>query len=81
MSSVQATQSDKGFIVIPDRRSAIEFACSLMDTGDLLLVAGKGHENYQILGTEKIHFDDREELDRILNLRADNVETGSDGHV
>ena len=81
LSSVQATQSDKGFIVIPDRRSAIEFACSLMDTGDLLLVAGKGHENYQILGTEKIHFDDREELDRILNHRADNVETGSDGHV
>ncbi len=56
-----------GFIVIPDRRAAIEFVGSLVEEGDLLLVAGKGHENYQILGTEKIHFDDREELDRVLN--------------
>jgi len=32
-----------------------------------LLLAGKGHEDYQILGTEKIHFDDREELAKALN--------------
>jgi UDP-N-acetylmuramoyl-L-alanyl-D-glutamate--2,6-diaminopimelate ligase len=34
----------------------------LAKEGDILLVAGKGHEDYQIIGTEKIHFDDREEL-------------------
>ncbi len=56
----------KGYVVIPDRREAIEFAVSLLQPGDLLLVAGKGHEDYQILGTGRIHFDDREELRRAL---------------
>ena len=62
-----AVNSDsKGFIVIPERRTAINCAASLAGKGDLLLVAGKGHEDYQILGTTKIHFDDREELYRAL---------------
>jgi len=65
--NMEQALSVDGFIVIPDRREAIEFAGSLAAEGDLLLVAGKGHEDYQILGTEKIHFDDREELDRVLN--------------
>jgi UDP-N-acetylmuramoyl-L-alanyl-D-glutamate--2,6-diaminopimelate ligase len=51
-----------GYVVIPDRREAIRFAVSLLRSGDVLLVAGKGHEDYQILGTTRIHFDDREEL-------------------
>ena len=51
-----------GYLVIPDRRQAIRTAVSLLQAGDLLLVAGKGHEDYQILGTKRIHFDDREEL-------------------
>jgi len=55
-----------GFVVIADRREAIEFAAMLAQQGDLLLVAGKGHEDYQILGTVKVHFDDREELRRVL---------------
>jgi UDP-N-acetylmuramoyl-L-alanyl-D-glutamate--2,6-diaminopimelate ligase len=49
-------------VVIPDRRAAIRFAVSLLRSNDILLVAGKGHEDYQILGTTRIHFDDREEL-------------------
>lgn len=53
---------NRGYAVIPDRREAIRFAISLLQPGDLLLVAGKGHEDYQVLGTERIHFDDREEL-------------------
>lgn len=63
----QQVNAEKGFVVVPDRRSAIEFAASQAQPGDLLLVAGKGHEDYQILGTKKIHFDDREELSRVLN--------------
>jgi len=57
----------RGFLVIPDRAAAIAFAVSMLGTNDLLLVAGKGHEDYQILGTERIHFDDREEVRRALS--------------
>ncbi len=52
----------RGYVVIPDRRAAIRFAVGLLRPHDVLLVAGKGHEDYQILGTTRIHFDDREEL-------------------
>ncbi len=51
----------RGFMVEPDRRGALRAAAALVRPGDTLLVAGKGHEDYQILGTTKIHFDDREE--------------------
>jgi UDP-N-acetylmuramoyl-L-alanyl-D-glutamate--2,6-diaminopimelate ligase len=50
----------QGYHVEPDRRTAIEHAMALAQKGDVVLLAGKGHEDYQILGTEKIHFDDRE---------------------
>ncbi len=43
-----------------DRARAIEVAIAAARPGDTVLIAGKGHEDYQILGTEKIHFDDRE---------------------
>jgi UDP-N-acetylmuramoyl-L-alanyl-D-glutamate--2,6-diaminopimelate ligase len=56
------TGRGRGYVVIPDRRAAIRFAVTLLRPGDVLLVAGKGHEDYQILGTTRIHFDDREEL-------------------
>lgn len=58
------------FDVEPDRRAAIARAISLAHPGDAVLVAGKGHEDYQILGAEKHHFDDREvaaeELERVF---------------
>ena len=47
---------------IADRREAIRTAVMLAQAGDILLVAGKGHETYQIVGDEKRHFDDREEV-------------------
>ena len=46
----------------PDRRAAIRCALAQAKSGDALLLAGKGHEDYQIVGAEKLHFDDREEL-------------------
>ena len=45
---------------IVDRGAAIEFAVEQCAPGDVLLIAGKGHEDYQIVGTERRHFDDRE---------------------
>lgn len=48
-------------IVIADRATAIRTAILQAKPGDGVLIAGKGHEDYQILGTEKIHFDDREQ--------------------
>lgn len=45
---------------IDDRREAIEYALGIACSGDVILIAGKGHEDYQIIGAEKRHFDDRE---------------------
>ncbi|MEO0375344.1 MAG: UDP-N-acetylmuramoyl-L-alanyl-D-glutamate--2,6-diaminopimelate ligase [Cyanobacteria bacterium P01_A01_bin.17] len=52
-----------------DRHAAIQAAILQAQPGDFVLIAGKGHEDYQILGTEKIHFDDREEAQAALKLR------------
>lgn len=52
---------DQGhFTTIVDRKEAIEAAISEAVAGDIIVIAGKGHENYQIIGTEKTHFDDKE---------------------
>ncbi len=59
----------RGYLAVPNRREAIEFAVSLLQEGDLLLVAGKGHEDYQIIQRQRFHFDDREELRRALDRR------------
>lgn len=48
------------YCVVPDRASAIELAILQAISGEIILIAGKGHETYQILGTKRIHFDDRE---------------------
>jgi UDP-N-acetylmuramoyl-L-alanyl-D-glutamate--2,6-diaminopimelate ligase len=58
-----------GVEVIADRATAIAHAISIAQTGDGVLIAGKGHEDYQILGTEKIHFDDREQSRIALNAK------------
>ena len=48
--------------IIPDRSEAIETALKNVKSGDILLIAGKGHENYQIIGTERKYFNDKEEV-------------------
>ena len=55
--------------VIADRRQAIETAIGEARTGDTVLIAGKGHEDYQIIGSEKLHFDDREVAREALRKR------------
>lgn len=60
----------RGFVTEPDRRTAIQLALAAARSGDIVLIAGKGHETYQIVGTEKLPFDDRAEakaaLERIV---------------
>ncbi|MEM8778335.1 MAG: UDP-N-acetylmuramoyl-L-alanyl-D-glutamate--2,6-diaminopimelate ligase [Cyanobacteria bacterium P01_G01_bin.49] len=56
-------------LVICDRAEAIETAIRQAKPGDGVLIAGKGHEDYQILGTEKVHFDDREQARKALEIR------------
>ena len=49
------------YLVIPDRAEAIDAAVSLAEPGNIVVIAGKGHEDYQIVGSTKHHFDDREQ--------------------
>lgn len=57
-------------VVEGDRAAAIAAAIAAAAPEDLVLIAGKGHEDYQILGTTKVHFDDREEAARALMARS-----------
>lgn len=52
-------------LIITDRRQAIRTACQLAQPGDVVLVAGKGHEDYQEINHVKHHFDDREEIAQV----------------
>ncbi len=63
------TQVNADHIRISDRRKAIERAIEIAQPGDLVLIAGKGHENYQVLSSETIPFDDREFAAKALEKR------------
>ncbi|MBQ9914685.1 MAG: UDP-N-acetylmuramoyl-L-alanyl-D-glutamate--2,6-diaminopimelate ligase, partial [Clostridia bacterium] len=54
------------YTVIENRREAIRYAIETAQSGDCILLAGKGHETYQIIGKEKRHFDEREVIAEIL---------------
>ncbi|MGD1851336.1 MAG: UDP-N-acetylmuramoyl-L-alanyl-D-glutamate--2,6-diaminopimelate ligase [Cyanophyceae cyanobacterium] len=66
---VEGIAAGANSVVIGDRADAIRTAILEAQSGDCVLIAGKGHEDYQILGTEKIHFDDREQARDALRLR------------
>lgn len=61
------TFSAQGFVMLENRRAAIRLAVKLARPGDIVLLAGKGHEDYQIIGRTKHHFDDREEAARAFS--------------
>ena len=56
------------YISIADRREAIKTAFSLAQPGDIVLVAGKGHEKYQEIKGVRNHFDDKEEIEKVITL-------------
>jgi len=62
-------RGDRGYCVELDRRRAIEAAVLEASPGDVVVIAGKGHESYQIVGSEKRHFDDKEEATLALTAR------------
>jgi len=65
LTGIKSLSSNKVTVEI-DRKTAIEIAVDIAKENDVLLLAGKGHEDYQILSTGKIHFDDREEARNAL---------------
>ena len=64
-AGLSAAQRSK-VITIADRREAIKAACMIAQKGDVILVAGKGHEDYQEICGVKHHFDDREEVRKVF---------------
>ena len=67
--SAARREDANGYLVIPDRRRAIHLAIEIARPTDVVLIAGKGHETYQIVGAERHPFDDREEARHSLRER------------
>jgi UDP-N-acetylmuramoyl-L-alanyl-D-glutamate--2,6-diaminopimelate ligase len=65
-NEIKLWRSRKGYLRIPDRREAIRMAIRLAQPSDTILIAGKGHEDYQIIGKKKFPFDDRIEAKEAL---------------
>jgi len=63
-------RTERQYVKLPDRREAIFRAISEARAGDVVLIAGKGHETYQILGERTIHFDDHEVAREAMQARA-----------
>ena len=65
--SAARREGASGYVVMPDRRRAIQLAIEIARPNDVVLIAGKGHETYQIVGSERLPFDDREEARHFLH--------------
>ncbi|HLA47807.1 MAG TPA: hypothetical protein VJ084_01090, partial [Nitrospinota bacterium] len=70
VSSQESIVRSQRHIKISDRREAIEFAINNASKGDIVIIAGKGHEDYQIFRDKKIHFDDREVAREAIKKRV-----------
>lgn len=64
---VRGIASGANAIQVPDRREAIVTALQSAGEGDVVLIAGKGHEDYQVIGTTRRHFSDREVVEELIN--------------
>lgn len=67
----------KDYLVQPDREEAIEEAIKMANTGDLVVIAGKGHEDYQIFKDRTIHFDDYEKARQVLDTLEEEQPTNA----
>ena len=70
---IEPISYQESYIIIRDRAEAIKAAILLANEGDTVLIAGKGHETYQEIGSVKYHFDDKEEVVSALNNRIQYV--------
>ena len=62
-----APENFKKTLTVVNRKQAIKTACKLSESGDIILIAGKGHENYQEINGVRNHFDDLEEITNCFN--------------
>ncbi|MBR7161303.1 MAG: hypothetical protein IKD07_02695 [Clostridia bacterium] len=62
ISDIAEYMSDADFVAVPDRKEAIAYAVSVAEPGDIVLLAGKGHETYQLIDGKKVPFSEREIL-------------------
>jgi UDP-N-acetylmuramoyl-L-alanyl-D-glutamate--2,6-diaminopimelate ligase len=70
IDEIEAGMEGVAHLRIEDRREAIHRALAMLAPGDCLLLAGKGHETYQVLGTERVPFDEREIVRDLLGAEA-----------
>jgi UDP-N-acetylmuramoyl-L-alanyl-D-glutamate--2,6-diaminopimelate ligase len=66
LEGLKAWRAKKGYLKVVDRREAIWMAIRMAHPSDVVLIAGKGHEDYQIIGTKRFPFDDRVEVRKAL---------------
>lgn len=64
---VKGVENNNNWEIIFDRKEAIKCAMDKLTSGDILMILGKGHEDYQIIGHEKIHFSDQEIVEEYIN--------------
>ena len=70
ITGIEAGMKSGLYTVIADRKEAIRAALNMAKKGDIVVIAGKGHEDYQIIGMEKIHFSDKEVAGAILSAQG-----------